>query len=93
MSPLVSTGLSIGRLEKALSGQEKLDLIRFSGYKFRSTGAKGARRSFVLRARNEFKSAVPLVLILSTMTVQSYVEDVLLPMTLNFLRGVTNALY
>ncbi|GFU49868.1 hypothetical protein TNCV_4686331 [Trichonephila clavipes] len=35
---------------------DKLDLTRFSGYKFRSTSAKGACRSFAPRAQSELKS-------------------------------------
>ncbi|GFT04879.1 hypothetical protein TNCV_4712531 [Trichonephila clavipes] len=49
--PIDSAGLSIG---------DKLDLARFSGYKFRSSNAKGAYRSSAPRARNELKSALPI---------------------------------
>ncbi|GFU21580.1 hypothetical protein TNCV_3827751 [Trichonephila clavipes] len=57
-----SAGLSIGCLGQgpggAQKGLDKLDLTRFSGYKFRFTSAKGACRSSVSRARNELKSAL-----------------------------------
>ncbi|GFT22901.1 hypothetical protein TNCV_1857211 [Trichonephila clavipes] len=41
-------------------GLENLDLTRFSGYKFRSSSAKGARRSSAPRARNGLKPALDL---------------------------------
>ncbi|GFW24785.1 hypothetical protein TNCV_1960521 [Trichonephila clavipes] len=41
-------------------GQDKLDLTRFSSYKFRSSSAKRARRTFAPTARNELKSALIL---------------------------------
>ncbi|GFV37888.1 hypothetical protein TNCV_2663011 [Trichonephila clavipes] len=53
-----SAGLSIGRLERAPKGPDKLDLIRFSGYKFRSSSAQRACRSSAPRARNELKSTL-----------------------------------
>ncbi|GFY26706.1 hypothetical protein TNCV_2880341 [Trichonephila clavipes] len=62
---IISTGLSIGRLEWALRGPDKLDLTRFSVYKFRSSNAKGACRSSVPRAQNEPKSALLIICIYS----------------------------
>ncbi|GFV06721.1 hypothetical protein TNCV_1611341 [Trichonephila clavipes] len=62
-----SFGLSTGCLGRAsrspgtgsvLKGPDKLDLIGFSGYKFRSASVKKARRSSAPRARNELKSAL-----------------------------------
>ncbi|GFX94296.1 hypothetical protein TNCV_4293411 [Trichonephila clavipes] len=38
-----------------------MDLTRFSGYKFRSSSDKGACRSIAPKARNELKSALPIV--------------------------------
>ncbi|GFX19849.1 hypothetical protein TNCV_1434101 [Trichonephila clavipes] len=40
------------------NGPDKLDLTKFSGYKFRSFCAKGSCRSPVPRALNEFKLAL-----------------------------------
>ncbi|GFY61982.1 DUF3883 domain-containing protein, partial [Trichonephila inaurata madagascariensis] len=42
----------------ARKGPGKLYLNRFAGYKFQFSSAKGARRSFAPRARNELKSAL-----------------------------------
>ncbi|GFY07015.1 hypothetical protein TNCV_4202861 [Trichonephila clavipes] len=58
----ISAGLSIVRLEGAqepgAQDTDKLDLTRFSGYKFRSTSTKRACKSSAPRARNELKSAL-----------------------------------
>ncbi|GFX28849.1 hypothetical protein TNCV_4250881 [Trichonephila clavipes] len=45
------------RAQKVL---DKLDFTTFCGYKFRSSSAKGARRSSSPRAPNELKSALAL---------------------------------
>ncbi|GFW27765.1 hypothetical protein TNCV_766461 [Trichonephila clavipes] len=55
---LARNRLVIGRLWRARKNRDKLDLTRFSDYKFRSTRAKGARRYSAPRARNELKAAL-----------------------------------
>ncbi|GFW13353.1 hypothetical protein TNCV_4283811 [Trichonephila clavipes] len=56
-----SVGLSTGHLGWVPKYQDKLDLIKFSGNKFRSSSAKGACRSSAPRARNYLESALLLV--------------------------------
>ncbi|GFV18427.1 hypothetical protein TNCV_437481 [Trichonephila clavipes] len=46
------------QVEGSQKGQDKLDLTKFSGFKFRSSCAKGVGRSSASSARNELKSAV-----------------------------------
>ncbi|GFS63550.1 hypothetical protein TNCV_4611081 [Trichonephila clavipes] len=55
-----SADLSFGRLGQVprARGQDKLDLNRFSGYKFRPSSVKGACKSSVPRALNELKSVL-----------------------------------
>ncbi|PRD37191.1 UNVERIFIED_CONTAM: hypothetical protein NCL1_06481 [Trichonephila clavipes] len=50
--------LSIECLGRVPRGLDKLDLTRYSGYKFRSTSVKAACRSFAPRVRNELKLAL-----------------------------------
>ncbi|GFU82405.1 hypothetical protein TNCV_2462881 [Trichonephila clavipes] len=47
MGSTSSAGLSIGRLGQAPRGLDRLDLNRFSGYKFPSASAKGTSVDFL----------------------------------------------
>ncbi|GFV46666.1 ANK_REP_REGION domain-containing protein [Trichonephila clavipes] len=53
-----SAGLSNGA-RRGPEGPDKLELTRFSGYKFRSSSSKGACRSFAPKARKELRVENP----------------------------------